>query len=249
MPIAREGLREMLLGTLLLAALAWGAAWWHWAAALPFVVLWLWLIAFFRDPPRRRTFAPGEFCAPADGTVTEITTLDRYPPLDGPALRIGIFLSLFNVHVNRMPCAGTIRSVTHKPGEFLDARHPDSGARNESNTLVIEPHAPLRGPVILRQVAGLVARRIICHARAGDRLPIAHRFGLIKFGSRTELIIPHHANVEIMVSLGDKVRGGLTLLARQSLAAGPEGPPPPSRRADRSDADAAAAAAAAARSA
>lgn len=243
MPIAREGLREMLLGTLLLAALAWGAAWWHWAAALPFLILWVWLIAFFRDPPRKRTFAPGEFCAPADGTVTEIAHLDHYPPIDGPAVRIGIFLSLFNVHVNRMPCAGTIRSVTHKPGEFLDARHPDSGTRNESNTLVIEPDAPLRGSVVLRQVAGLVARRIICHARAGDRLPIAHRFGLIKFGSRTELIIPQDANVEIMVSLGDKVRGGLTLMARQSMAAGTDAPPPlQSRRADRSDAAAPAAA-------
>ena len=186
-----------------------------WPAAIPFVVVWLWVLSFFRDPKRQRDYEDGDLCAPADGSVTEITELEGYEPIGGPAVRVGIFLSLFDVHINRAPCTGVVRSLSYKAGEFLDARHKDSGRRNESNTLVIEPEAPMPGPVVVRQVAGLLARRIICHARTDQRLPIGARFGLIKFGSRTELIIPRLRETEIMVKVGDKVRAGLTVVARQ----------------------------------
>jgi phosphatidylserine decarboxylase len=215
MPIAREGFREIAIATVVLGALALGAGYVYWPAAIPFVVVWLWVLSFFRDPPRRRTYTPGDLCSPADGTVTEVSRLDMHDAIGGPALRIGIFLSLFNVHVNRMPCAGRVRSVTYKPGCFLDARHPDSGSKNESNTLLIDPDPPMPGPIEVRQVAGLVARRIICHAQPDQHWAIGARFGLIKFGSRTELIIPHGADTEVLVAVGDRVRGGLTILARQ----------------------------------
>lgn len=206
-----------MLGTLILGACAAVSSWLFWPLALPFLLVWLWLISFFRDPERRREFEPGDLCAPADGKVTEITELDDYGSIGGPATRIGIFLSIFDVHINRVPCAGSIRSVEYRAGEFLDARHRESGQRNESNTLLIEPDPPMPGPVEVRQVAGLVARRIICHAGAGEHFPMGSRFGMIKFGSRTELIIPRRKNTEIKVGVGDKVKAGLTIIARQPV--------------------------------
>jgi phosphatidylserine decarboxylase len=219
MPIANEGLREIALATLVLGLLAWGAAWVYWPLAIPFALVWVWVLSFFRDPIRRGTFERGDLCSPADGTVTEITLLDDYEPLGGPAIRIGMFLSLLNVHVNRSPCSGAVRSLSYRAGEYLDARHPESGKRNESNTLVIDPDGAMPGPIEVRQVAGFVARRIICHALANQHLAIGERFGLIKFGSRTELVIPQRDGTEVLVKLGDKVRAGLTVLARQPLPA------------------------------
>ena len=216
-PIAREGIREMTLATLVLGALAAAGYYLFWPLAIPFVVVWIWTISFFRDPPRRRTYEAGDLCAPADGTVTEIAELDEHEDIGGPAIRVGIFLSLFNVHVNRAPCSGRVRFLSYRAGEFLDARHPESGQRNESNLVLLDTDEPMPGPVVVRQVAGLVARRIICHATAKQPLAIGERFGLIKFGSRTELIIPRLAGTEILVSLGDSVRAGLTIMARQPV--------------------------------
>ncbi len=218
MPIAKEGWREIALSTLVLGLLAWGAGWAYWALAIPFVLVWLWVLSFFRDPNRRASFALGDLCSPADGTVTEITSLEDYEPIGGPAIRIGMFLSLLNVHVNRSPCYGKVRSLTYRAGEYLDARHPESSSRNESNSVLIDPEAPMPGPVEVRQVAGFLARRIVCHARANQHLAIGERFGLIKFGSRTELVIPQCEGTEILVRLGDKVRAGLTVMARQPVA-------------------------------
>ena len=192
-----------------------GGLWLFWPIAIPAVLVWLWVLSFFRDPARKATFGPGDLCAPADGTVMEVAELADYPPIGGPAIRIGIFMSLFNVHVNRAPCSGTVRSLSYRAGEFLDARHPESGRRNESNTLTVDPDPPMPGPIEVRQVAGLVARRIVCRAVANEHLSIGKRFGLIKFGSRGELLIPRRENTQIMVKIGDKVYGGRTVLARQ----------------------------------
>ncbi len=218
MPIAKEGLREIAIATLVLGACIAGSVWLFWPIAIPFAIVWLWVLSFFRDPARSRSYAPGELCAPADGTVTEVAALEGHEAIGGPAYRIGMFLSLFNVHINRAPCDGTVRSLAYRSGEFLDARHPESGQRNESNTVLIDPDAPVPGPVEVRQVAGLVARRIICHAKEGDHLLCGERFGLIKFGSRTELIIPRREGTDIKVKVGDKVRAGLTILACQPVA-------------------------------
>ncbi|MEK6677254.1 MAG: phosphatidylserine decarboxylase [Planctomycetota bacterium] len=226
MTIAREGIREIAVATLVLWACGAIGGWLYWPLSIPFVAVWLFVVAFFRDPTRVGVYSPGELCSPADGTVTEITPLDSHEVIGGPATRIGIFLSLFNVHINRMPCGGTVRSTTYRKGEFLDARHPESGKRNEANTVVLDTHGELPGPVVVTQVAGLVARRIICHVQAGDSVTIGERFGLIKFGSRTELIVPRLEGTEIVVRLGDGVKAGLTVLVRQRVkpeATSPEG--------------------------
>ena len=217
-PIAKEGLREIAIVTIILAPIAVAAWIFFWPLVIVPGVLWIWVLAFFRDPPRSGSFQLGDLCAPADGTVTEITELDHFDPIGGPAIRIGLFLSLFNVHINRAPCDGHVRQITYKKGEFLDARDPDSGTRNEANTLLIEPDESMPGPIQVRQVAGLVARRIICHATEGDRVSLGERFGLIKFGSRTELVIPRLDTTLIKVAIGDPVRAGVTVLARQFVA-------------------------------
>jgi len=217
MPIAREGLREIMLATLVLGGGAAAGFFFWWPLAIPFLALWVFVIAFFRDPNRRRVHTAGALCSPADGTVTEITELPSSSMLERPGVRIGIFLSIFNVHINRAPCAGVVRSTSYRRGEYLDARHEESGARNESNTLVIDPESPIPGPIVVRQVAGWVARRIICHASAGTRLGMGERFGMIKFGSRTELVIPRLPGTEIKVKVGDRVRAGLTVLASQAV--------------------------------
>lgn len=221
-PLARAGWREMGLITLIFGGAAVGAAclglggsviWWPVAGLL--AVVWLGGLAFFRDPERP---IPGDALAmvsPADGKVTETTRLDSYPDVDGPVLRIGIFLSVFDVHINRSPCAGTVRSVTYKPGKFLDARDADSGRLNEANTIVIEPDAPHAGPVIVRQVAGLIARRIVCSVKPGDRVTAGQRIGLIKFGSRTELILPGRDLYTPAVAIGEHVGGASTILVRR----------------------------------
>lgn len=214
MPLAREGVREMLLATVVCGAGVALAIWWWWPVATPFVLVWGWAISFFRDPPRRGDFAAGELCAAADGVVTEISMLERDELIGGPAIRVGQFLSIFDVHINRAPCSGTVRSVAYKPGAFLDARHPESGRRNESMTIVIDPDEPLPGPIVVRQVAGLVARRIVCHLKPGDRVATGERFGLIKFGSRTELIVPEVEGVEVVAEMQTHYKAGTAVMVR-----------------------------------
>ena len=219
-PIAKEGMREIVLATIILGAGVAGGVWLFWPAAIPFVIVWFWVLSFFRDPRREGSYAPGNLCAPADGRVTEVTELEEHELIGGPALRIGIFMSIFNVHASRASCAGRVRAISYQPGEFLDARHPESGRRNESNTLLIDPDAPMPGPLEIRQVAGTLARRIVCHARLAEHLPMGSRFGMIKFGSRTELIIPQGEGTEVRVRVGDRVRAGLTIIAHQPVEAG-----------------------------
>jgi len=160
--------------------------------------------------------------APADGKVVETSLLEHHPDVNGPATRLGIFLSVFDVHVNRSPCSGTVRRITYQPGQFLDARDPNSGQMNEANTIVIEPDDPSRGPIVVRQIAGLIARRIVCGVKVGDKVQTGQRIGLIKFGSRTELIVPAGSGYAPAVAIGDRARGALTIMAR--LTAGAAGP-------------------------
>jgi phosphatidylserine decarboxylase len=221
MRLTRDGLREILISTVLLgisggAAVYWSftVSPWYWLAAVPLLAMWLFVLSFFRDPERIVPGGPGLLAAPADGTVTEITRLEGYEGIDGPAMRIGIFLSIFDVHVNRAPCGGRVVEAKHRLGEFLDARSPDSGSRNEANTIVIEPEGGLPGPIIVRQIAGLIARRIVCRAKPGAMLRRGERIGMIKFGSRTELIVPADRGLEAVVKVNDHVHGGSTVLMR-----------------------------------
>jgi len=221
-PLAPAGLREMLVLTLIFGGaaavfvgLGLAGSTWTWPFAALFIVAWLGGLAFFRDPERRTPRDANIMVSPADGKVTETTMLDNYPELGGPGVRIGIFLSVFDVHINRSPCAGTIRSVTYKPGKFLDARHGDCGRLNEANTIVIDPDLPHTGPVVVRQVAGLIARRIVCDVKPGDHVTAGQRIGLIKFGSRTELILPGRDLYQPVVAIGTHVNGARSILARR----------------------------------
>lgn len=221
MTIARDGWREILISTVVCHGLA-GAALWavvnvsplFWILVVPIWGVWLFTIAFFRDPHRDISTESGIMVSPADGKVTEVSQLDGYEGISGPAIRISIFLSVFDVHVNRVPCAGRVLRTAYQPGEFLDARHPECGIRNEANTIVIEPEKPASGPVIVRQVAGLIARRIVCNIREGDSVQRGQRLGLIKFGSRTDLIVPAGSGLKPAVAVNDVVKGGSTVLMR-----------------------------------
>jgi len=214
LPIAKYGIKELVIfaGGLLLLALA---AWLYvhpLAAALPLIAA-VWVVSFFRDPHRAIPADRDDLLSPADGTVADITEIDDPPYIDGPALRIGIFLSVFNVHLNRAPCAGTVEMIDYTKGAFHDARHPKAGSENESLTmgLVCAEHAL---KVVVRQIAGLIARRIVCRLEPGSTIGRGERYGMIKFGSRTELIIPAERVDKVLVEIGSKVHAGETVLAK-----------------------------------
>ena len=209
LPIAPEG-RVFVAVPLLLAILALATAgtggevfaWTGWAllAVAGFCAF------FFRDPER---FAPSDaaaLLAPADGRVTEAGPADEGEP---GTQRVSIFLSIFDVHINRAPAAGEIRAVRYRQGAFRAAFRKDAAARNERNELEMTTE---RGTIRIRQIAGVVARRIVCRVGAGDRLALGERFGLIRFGSRTDLLLP--AGVTLSVRRGDRVRGGLTVIGK-----------------------------------
>lgn len=202
-----------------LAALAAAAAWLHaglWALAILPAAIWLWVIWFFRDPQRDTPAEAGLMVSPADGRVADITPLGAENPLGEPAVRVGVFMSLFNVHVNRSPLAGEVLSVEHRRGEYLDARDPSAAERNESTTIVVRAQAgPAAGQkVVVRQIAGLVARRIVTDIQPGQAIERGQRIGMIKFGSRLELIVPADWQDCIAVRCGEVVAAGRTVLLR-----------------------------------
>ena len=169
------------------------------------------VVYFFRDPVRRITTDPGEIVSPADGVVVEVTELEETPYYDGPCVRVSIFLNIFDVHVNRMPDDGKILSIDYRKGQYKNAMSAESSEVNEANAIWLEtPH----GPMTVRQIAGLIARRIVCAAEVGETLKKGEKFGMIRFGSRTELYLSPDA--EVVVSEKDKVRGGSTVVARFS---------------------------------
>jgi phosphatidylserine decarboxylase len=163
-----------------------------------------------RVPPRSIPATPGAIVSPADGKVVEISQLDYDEFVGGPAVRIGIFLSLFNVHVNRAPTVGRVLELKYRPGEFISATRPESSIRNESMWIGFESPGGQRFAV--RQISGMVARRIVCMLRCGQEVARGEKFGMIKLGSRTELILPA-ADVRVEVGLGQSVLGGRQVIA------------------------------------
>ncbi len=185
---------------------------WCWLAIVPLALL-VWLVSFFRDP--RRAIPEDSFAivAPADGTVVDVTPLAQYEFIGGPAVRIGIFLSIFNVHINRAPMAGRVVEMHYHPGEFLNAMRPESADRNEFMWIGFEQtELPVRR-FSVRQISGMLARRIVCTLKPKQTVTRGEKFGMIKLGSRTELILPADA-VEVVVRPGDKVRAGSDVVAR-----------------------------------
>ena len=195
----------------------------------------LWILMSFRDPERLCPSDPNLLLAPADGRVTDIETVDEDGFIGGPALRIGIFLSIFNVHINRAPCNARVETITYKKGKYINAMNPQSGRINESNNLGLVRTDRPADKLIVRQISGAIARRIVCATGEGRELAGGEKFGMIKFGSRTELYVPVSSNfgkdepaatydardagyeIKCLVQIGDKVKAGLTPLLKYGV--------------------------------
>jgi phosphatidylserine decarboxylase len=220
-PLARWGLGEtIIMGVPLLVLAAIVVLVWPdvWYVSLVPLGLFAWVLYFFRDPPRRAPAGNGLLVAPADGTVAEVSQLPHDDFVGGPAVRIGIFLSIFNVHINRAPSPCRVVELRYVPGLFLNALDPASAEKNENMWIGIEEDAPPYRRLVVRQIAGLIARRIVCNLRPGESLQAGQQFGMIKLGSRTELILPAEDGLTIKVSKGQRVKAGSTVVARYGSA-------------------------------
>ena len=198
--------RWILLILAILLVAGWFIATW---LALLFLGLILYTIAFFRDPNRPDPVDQLAVVAAADGTIADIQEIDEAEFLKARSKRIGIFLSIFDVHTNRAPVAGRIAFQQFRKGLFFDARRPECSEKNEAMTWAFQNP---RATIVVRQLTGAIARRIVGWAKVGDELKRGERFGMIRFGSRTEVYLPLDA--EILVRIGDHVKGGASVIAR-----------------------------------
>jgi phosphatidylserine decarboxylase len=180
------------------------------AIPLLLAVFFLW---FFRDPEREIPTGAGQIVSPADGVVTEAEWIET---VGGSRLRLSIFLNVFDVHVNRVPVSGTVKIVEFREGGFLNAMKPESVLTNEQTLVVVDAGGYDVG---FKQIAGLLARRIVCNLKVGDKVQRGQRMGLIKFGSRCDVLMPAEANLK--VKMGSRVKGGSTVLAEIPAAALP----------------------------
>jgi phosphatidylserine decarboxylase len=206
--MVRDGYIYALSLLVVAAALAWATGAWEWGI-VP-VVLAAFFLWFFRDPQREVPSGAGLIVSPGDGKVTETVTISTP---DGQRQRISIFLSVFDVHVNRSPIAGVLTAVRYQKGEYLNAMNPASAVRNEQNVVTVRGEG---FEVVFKQIAGLLARRIVFRPNQGDQVERGQRVGLIKFGSRVDVIVP--AEAALKVKPGDRVKGGASVLA--AMAAG-----------------------------
>lgn len=191
-----------------LAAARWGGAWWVLPGAL--ALLAIWVVAFFRDPIRPGPRGDRYVLAAAEGKVLQVIEIDEPMYLKERAVRISVFLSVFDVHVNRYPVGGTVELVHYNAGKFLHAADEKASLDNEQASVGLRgPH----GRVLVRQIAGLVARRIVTDGKPGERAAQASRLGLIRFGSRTDVFLPLSARAVVRVRPGDRVQVGGTVLA------------------------------------
>jgi phosphatidylserine decarboxylase len=213
-PLTRHGWRELLIGSVVLAVFATLLGWRYAPLALVVVPPLIFLFAFFRDPDRPVPSEQHVMVSPADGVVSDITQIAHDALLGGPAVRVGIFLSVFNVHVNRSPCDATVLKVIYKEGKFINAmNHNAASDENESNTLLLGDATTGEPIAVVKQIVGLIARRIVSTKRVGEQVHRGERIGMIKFGSRTELTIPLSLEPLIRVKQGQKVRGAADVLA------------------------------------
>ncbi len=174
-------------------------------------------LMFFRDPHRLSPSDKNLLLAPADGQVTDIEVVEENNFIGGAALRVGIFMSIFNAHINRAPCNVRVETITYKKGKFKNAMNPQSGRVNESNNLGLVRIDSPKDKLIVRQISGAIARRIVCDKMKGQELSGGEKFGMIKFGSRTELYVPVCESTKCLVKIGDKVKAGLTPLVKYEM--------------------------------
>jgi phosphatidylserine decarboxylase len=202
--IAREGIIYILvpaIASVLLALIG------LWPVAIPFAMLMVFMAFFFRDPKRETPKDSQLVVAPADGRVTRVTRIEEGN--QQMATLVSIFLSPFDVHINRAPIGGEITNVVYTRGKFLMATNSTASLVNEQNALTIQGE---KITVVCKQIAGILARRIVCWKRAGEKVSAGERFGLIKFSSRTDLLLPRQ--VKVLVNEGARVRGGVTIIGR-----------------------------------
>ncbi|HXF80133.1 MAG TPA: phosphatidylserine decarboxylase [Usitatibacter sp.] len=207
--IAKEGWAYLAIAVIVAAVAAAFFGWW----SLPLWLAALFVLQFFRDPARDVPDDPGLVVCPADGRVL-VVGKERDPYLQREALKVSIFMNVFNVHSNRSPVDGALQTVTYSAGTFLNASLDKASSGNERNTLHLRTDSGV--DVTCVQVAGLVARRILCYVKAGDRLVRGERFGFIRFGSRVDVYLPPDARPR--VAIGDKVKAGSTVLAELGAA-------------------------------
>ncbi len=220
--VTRYGLKIIILATIavivwcvgVLVALGGLFPWWTLALLLaPNLAIYLWVLWFFRDPERDTPQDAGLFIAPADGRIADITNIGPDSELGRDGVRIGIFMNVFNVHLSRCPVDAVVESVEHRPGLFLDVRDPHASERNESTTIGLKyQHRGAEYPVVVRQIAGLVARRIVTDLSQGQSVTRGQRIGMIKFGSRLELLVPTELVAKVCVEIGQVSRGAETVL-------------------------------------
>lgn len=212
MSFAREGLIFIAIAALIAAgtyALALNRRSWPlWLLAFVLTVIALWVAYFFRDPERTGARGDQLVIAPADGKVVLDTVLDEPAFMGGQARRISIFMNVFNVHVNRYPVSGTVHYVHYNPGKFLNAAAEKSSLENEQMSVGIETP---RGRVLVRQIAGLITRRIVTYSKEGEYVEQGQRMGLIRFGSRVDVFLP--TNAIVRVNIGDMTVAGTSVLA------------------------------------
>ncbi len=200
---------ECMMFLIPLIVIGWVGVFWGWIwISLPCALLVFAVLAFFRDPARAIAGDSKAIVSPADGKVVEIVPNEDPARGPVPGTKVAIFLSVLNCHVNRAPCGGKVEKIRYQRGKFLDARDPKSGEENECNWIFIRSG---ERQVVVRQIAGLIARRIVCRVREGQSFSRGERVGLIRFGSRTELYLP--ADAEIKVKVGDTVKGALDIIA------------------------------------
>jgi phosphatidylserine decarboxylase len=171
------------------------------------------IVWFFRDPSRPAPAAPGLVVSPADGKVVDVEELAHDDHVGGPAVKIGIFLSIFNVHINRAPMSGRVIGLRYRPGKYLNALRPESARENEQLAVMIETDDGHHRGIVVRQITGAIARRIVCWLKPGDELKRGEQFGMIKLGSRTELVLPNESGLTVRVQDGDRVKAGTSILA------------------------------------
>jgi phosphatidylserine decarboxylase len=211
-PLTRYGTRELVAGSLLLAGACALTLWLRaWAVVVP-AALWAFLLAFFRDPERTPPDGEESVISPADGRVADVEELSEGEFLGAEAVRVGIFMSLFNVHVNRAPVSGKVLFRDYRPGKFHNAMVAQASSENECSLVGIERGDGTR--VLVRQIAGVIARRIVCDCPVGSELTRGERFGMVKFGSRLEVYVPKASGFRPAVAVGDRVKAGTSVIGR-----------------------------------
>ncbi|MDO8141852.1 MAG: phosphatidylserine decarboxylase family protein [Candidatus Brocadiales bacterium] len=212
-PLAKYGLRElMIFGIPCVVGMGVSIMLFPWVVPIPLFFL-SFLFNFFRDPNRETPQGASVIIAPADGTVSHIVPVFEEHYLKCDTIKVSIFMSVLNVHVNRVPVHGRVEFIKHTKGKFLDARDDECFSSNENNVMGLSLIGS-QVKIAVKQIAGKIAKRIVCACKVGDVFEQGQRFGMIKFGSRVEVFVPNSVKFEVLVKVGEKVTAGKTVLGR-----------------------------------